>query len=69
MRLAAGYAPRSGTPQDTAVFASSGIDGYLVHHLDGGALKTPLEPGKLFLTEVRRSSQGRPKSYNLAQDI
>ena len=34
----AGYAPRSGTPSRTAVFASSGIDGYLVHHQDGGGL-------------------------------
>ena len=54
----AGYAPRSGTPAQCGVFASSGIDGYLIHHLNGGALKNPLEPGDLFMTEV-----GSEKDY------
>ena len=30
----AGYAPKTGTPPKTAVFASPGIDGYLIHHLE-----------------------------------
>eukprot|EP01044_Picomonas_judraskeda_P003379 COSAG03_NODE_277_length_9517_cov_112.780739_4_plen_1043_part_00 len=55
---AAGYAPRTGTPTACGVFAASGIDGYLIHHLNGGALKTPLEPGLLFMTEV-----GSEKDY------
>ena len=55
---AAGYAPRTGTPISCGVFAASGIDGYLIHHLNGGALKTPLEPGELFMTEV-----GSEKDY------
>ncbi|MCF1436845.1 alpha/beta fold hydrolase [Agrobacterium vitis] len=42
----------------TGVFASCGIDGYLVHHLDGGGLKTPLDPTGLFLTEI-----GNEKDY------
>ena len=54
----AGYAPRDGTPTACGVFAASGIDGYLIHHLDGGALKSPLEPGDLFMTEV-----GSEKDY------
>ncbi|KAJ9472607.1 PKTS1 [Diplonema papillatum] len=50
----AGYAPKSGFERDerVGVFASSGIDGYLIHHLQGGALLKPLEPGNLFMTEV-----------------
>ena len=56
----AGYAPRTGTGGDleVGVFASCGIDGYLIHHLEGGALKQPDEPGLLFLTEV-----GSEKDY------
>eukprot|EP01052_Picozoa_sp_SAG31_P018909 SAG31_NODE_1358_length_8643_cov_11.893375_5_plen_937_part_00 len=54
----AGYAPRTGTSSSGGVFAASGIDGYLIHHLEGGALKTPLEPALLFLTEV-----GSEKDY------
>ena len=38
----AGYAPRSGTPARTAVYAAAGIDGYMIHHLDGAPLKDPL---------------------------
>ena len=36
----AGYAPRHGTASgpSVGVFASSGIDGYLIHHLEGAAL-------------------------------
>ena len=54
----AGYAPRAGTPARTAVFASSGIDGYMVHHLDGEPLKDSLNPGDIFLGEV-----GSEKDY------
>ena len=60
----AGYAPRSAEgregprPQRIGVFASAGIEGYLVHHLEGGALKDPLSPTELFLTEV-----GSEKDY------
>lgn len=54
----AGYAPRAGTPAKTAVFASSGMDGYLVHHLQGEPLKDPLDPGSIFLAEV-----GSEKDY------
>ncbi|WKB55889.1 type I polyketide synthase [Eleftheria terrae] len=42
----------------TGVFAACGIDGYLVHHLQGGGLHTPLDPGRLFLTEI-----GNEKDY------
>ncbi|KVL62023.1 type I polyketide synthase [Burkholderia ubonensis] len=42
----------------TGVFASCGIDGYLVHHLQGGGLLTPLDPGRLMLTEI-----GNEKDY------
>ena len=52
------YAPRSGTPSRTAVFASSGIDGYLVHHLEGKPLSDALSPGDVFLGEV-----GNEKDY------
>ena len=55
----AGYAPRSGSDFNTGVFAACGIDGYLIHHLDGGApLKDPLQPGKIFKAEV-----GNEKDY------
>eukprot|EP00939_MAST-03C_sp_MAST-3C-sp1_P000987 g987.t1 len=56
----AGYAPRSHKMREkTGVFAACGNDGYLVHHLDGGApLKDPLEPGKIWTTEV-----GNEKDY------
>eukprot|EP01047_Picozoa_sp_COSAG01_P024693 COSAG01_NODE_1534_length_9989_cov_4.712235_2_plen_2036_part_00 len=54
----AGYGPRTTLNRNTGVFAASGIDGYLVHHLEGGALKTPLDPGALFMTEV-----GSEKDY------
>merc|ERR1719502_527697 len=54
----AGYAPRSGTPPRTAVFASPGIDGYMIHHLKGEPLKDTLQPGDIFLGEV-----GSEKDY------
>jgi acyl transferase domain-containing protein len=55
----AGYAPKSGMKSYTVgVFASCGIDGYLVHHQQGGALLTPEDPGALFLTET-----GNEKDY------
>jgi hypothetical protein len=59
----AGYAPRTGTPRRTGVFASSGIDGYLIHHLDGKPLKNPLRPHDIFLAEVERAAlRARPIS-------
>ncbi|KAK3239817.1 hypothetical protein CYMTET_50285 [Cymbomonas tetramitiformis] len=54
----AGLAPRTGTPEDTGVFASCGIDGYLVHHLDGAPLKDPLNPLAILQAEV-----GNEKDY------
>ncbi|MGM1059837.1 alpha/beta fold hydrolase [Saccharothrix sp. Mg75] len=55
----AGYA-RRGNPyaRRTGVFAACGIDGYLIHHLEGGGLKDPLDPAGLFLTEI-----GNEKDY------
>jgi acyl carrier protein len=55
----AGYARSDNPYRDrTAVYAACGIDGYLVHHLNGGGLREPLDPGKLFLTEI-----GNEKDY------
>ena len=54
----AGYAPRTGTTDSCGVFAACGIDGYLVHHLEGGGLHKPLDPGEWFLTEI-----GNEKDY------
>ena len=54
----AGQAPGDGGAARTGVFAGCGIDGYLVHHLKGGGLVTPLEPERLFLTET-----GNEKDY------
>eukprot|EP00041_Stephanoeca_diplocostata_P017327 m.347085 g.347085 ORF g.347085 m.347085 type:complete len:2908 (+) comp20667_c0_seq20:342-9065(+) len=48
----AGYAPKSGTPSRTAVFAACGIDGYMHHHLDGTPLKDMADPAQVFLGEV-----------------
>ncbi|MFY1633956.1 beta-ketoacyl synthase N-terminal-like domain-containing protein [Solwaraspora sp. WMMB335] len=55
----AGYA-RADNPyrHRTGVFAACGIDGYLVHHLQGGGLTQPLDPAGLFLTEI-----GNEKDY------
>ncbi|GAA3463133.1 hypothetical protein GCM10018963_51460 [Saccharothrix longispora] len=55
----AGYA-RRGNPygRRTGVFAACGIDGYLIHHLEGGSLKDPLDPAGVFLTEI-----GNEKDY------
>lgn len=52
------YAPKSGTPSRTAVFAAAGIDGYMHHHLDGVPLKDFGNPGQVFLGEV-----GSEKDY------
>merc|ERR1719183_1122520 len=51
--------PRTGL-SDTVVgvFAAAGIDGYLVHHLDGKPLKDTMEPGDIFLAEI-----GNEKDY------
>ena len=55
----AGYPPQSFSDGPrTGVWAACGIDGYLVHHLKGGGLMTPLDPTNLFLTEV-----GNEKDY------
>jgi surfactin synthase thioesterase subunit/acyl-CoA synthetase (AMP-forming)/AMP-acid ligase II/acyl carrier protein len=55
----AGYPPQSSADGPrTGVWAACGIDGYLVHHLQGGGLTTPLDPTNLFLTEV-----GNEKDY------
>ncbi|HTZ45092.1 MAG TPA: beta-ketoacyl synthase N-terminal-like domain-containing protein [Jatrophihabitans sp.] len=55
----AGYARRDNPHRRrTGVFAACGIDGYLVHHLDGGGLRDPLDPGGIFLTEI-----GNEKDY------
>jgi len=40
------------------VFAAAGIDGYMVHHLDGAPLKNTMEPGDIFLGEI-----GSEKDY------
>ncbi|HEX2419741.1 MAG TPA: beta-ketoacyl synthase N-terminal-like domain-containing protein, partial [Micromonosporaceae bacterium] len=54
-----GYA-RGNNPyrRRTGVFAACGIDGYLIHHLEGGGLKHPLDPAEIFLTEI-----GNEKDY------
>lgn len=55
----AGYARRSNPHRRrTGVFASCGIDGYLIHHLQGGGLMEPLDPAAVFLTEI-----GNEKDY------
>ncbi|GAA2000512.1 type I polyketide synthase [Nocardiopsis rhodophaea] len=55
----AGYARRDNPyRRRTGVFAACGIDGYLIHHLRGGGLTDPLDPGELFLTEI-----GNEKDY------
>ncbi|MDG4767695.1 AMP-binding protein [Solwaraspora sp. WMMD406] len=55
----AGYARRDNPYRHrTGVFAACGIDGYLVHHLQGGGLTQPLDPAGLFLTEI-----GNEKDY------
>nr|QJU71784.1 type I polyketide sythase [Gambierdiscus polynesiensis] len=40
------------------VFAAAGIDGYLVHHLDGRPLKDSMNPQDIFLAEI-----GNEKDY------
>ena len=55
----AGYARRNNPYRHrTGVYAACGIDGYLIHHLDGGGLKNPADPAGLFLTEI-----GNEKDY------
>lgn len=55
----AGYARRNNPYRHrTGVFAACGIDGYLIHHLEGGGLKDPLDPVGVFLTEI-----GNEKDY------
>nr|WSX76806.1 alpha/beta fold hydrolase [Streptomyces sp. NBC_00899] len=54
-----GYARRDNPyRRRTGVFAACGIDGYLIHHLEGGGLTRPLDPAGLFLTEI-----GNEKDY------
>lgn len=43
----AGYAPKSGTPARTAVYAACGIDGYMHHHFDGTPLKDMADPAQV----------------------
>mmetsp|Transcript_26999 Transcript_26999/g.49634 ORF Transcript_26999/g.49634 Transcript_26999/m.49634 type:complete len:2699 (+) Transcript_26999:91-8187(+) len=55
----AALAPRSGLADDVVgVFAAAGIDGYLVHHLDGLPLKDTMDPQDIFLAEI-----GSEKDY------
>jgi acyl-coenzyme A synthetase/AMP-(fatty) acid ligase/3-oxoacyl-(acyl-carrier-protein) synthase/acyl carrier protein len=54
----AGYPPRTGVRDLCGVYAACGIDGYLIHHLDGAPLKDALQPGDIFLGEV-----GNEKDY------
>ncbi|MCF3142729.1 polyketide synthase [Streptomyces platensis] len=55
----AGYARRNNPyRRRTGVFAACGIDGYLIHHLEGGGLTEPLDPAGVFLTEI-----GNEKDY------
>ena len=56
----AGYPPRSGSNFETGVFASCGIDGYMIHHLDGAKIlrEGTLDPASIFKTEV-----GNEKDY------
>jgi len=51
--------PKTGL-SDTVVgvFAAAGIDGYLVHHLDGDPLKDVMDPQDVFLAEI-----GNEKDY------
>jgi acyl transferase domain-containing protein/acyl-coenzyme A synthetase/AMP-(fatty) acid ligase/acyl carrier protein len=51
--------PRGGLSDDVVgTFAAAGIDGYLVHHLDGTPLKDAMNPQDIFLAEV-----GNEKDY------
>jgi len=56
----AGYPPRSGSNFETGVYASCGIDGYLLNHLNGGQVlrEGTLDPASIFKTEV-----GNEKDY------
>jgi len=56
----AGYPPRSGSNFETGVFASCGIDGYMIHHLEGAKVlrEGTLDPASIFKTEV-----GNEKDY------
>ena len=65
----AGYGPRNGTPKSTGVFAAAGIDGYLIHHLEGGALKMPMDPGALFMTEVASEKDYIATRVSYAMDL
>jgi len=51
--------PRGGLSNDVVgVFAAAGIDGYLIHHLDGAPLKDSLDPESIFFAEI-----GNEKDY------
>lgn len=51
--------PRTGFGDETVgVFAAAGIDGYLVHHLDGAPLKDAMNPQDVFFAEI-----GNEKDY------
>jgi acyl transferase domain-containing protein/acyl-coenzyme A synthetase/AMP-(fatty) acid ligase/acyl carrier protein len=54
----AGYPPQTGVRDLCGVYAACGIDGYLIHHLNGEPLKDAMQPGDIFLGEV-----GNEKDY------
>ena len=56
----AGYPPRTGSNFETGVFASCGIDGYLLNHLNGGKILRTAgsDPASVFKVEV-----GNEKDY------
>eukprot|EP00403_Amphidinium_massartii_P032452 CAMPEP_0178449714 /NCGR_PEP_ID=MMETSP0689_2-20121128/42718_1 /TAXON_ID=160604 /ORGANISM="Amphidinium massartii, Strain CS-259" /LENGTH=2729 /DNA_ID=CAMNT_0020075091 /DNA_START=53 /DNA_END=8243 /DNA_ORIENTATION=+ len=55
----AGLPPRGGLSNSVVgVYAAAGIDGYLVHHLEGAPLKDTMDPQDIFLAEV-----GNEKDY------
>ena len=58
-REVAGRGTRGGPDDDLyGVFAASGIDGYMIHHLEGATLKDIADPGSVFIGEV-----GSEKDY------
>lgn len=52
---------------DVGVFASSGIDGYMIHHLQGAPLRDAADPGSVFMGEVGSEKDYAPTrvSYQL----
>mmetsp|Transcript_123527 Transcript_123527/g.395126 ORF Transcript_123527/g.395126 Transcript_123527/m.395126 type:complete len:2722 (+) Transcript_123527:112-8277(+) len=55
----AALSPKTGLSDSVVgVFAAAGIDGYLIHHLDGMPLKDGMDPQDIFLAEI-----GNEKDY------